>query len=293
MIDIIAAVALWVGLLAVPLFFTHGDRYKYIFPAEWYDEVPTNYWPFDTNNVPSPVGLCLGLLAVAVGQVFVLIYFYLKRQGYLSELRCIQNCGAPKYDWSEGIRTHLAQPEGFILLGAYLIGTWMFGLMSPSYYSFNGGIDIVHVITQLLIQDLIQTIVHWAEHKIHPVVYQLSHKPHHRFLNPRLFDAFNGSFFDTFFMILCPLFIVSKLVDANVWSYMAFGSIYANWLVLIHSEYHQDWDFIFQFIGFGTAADHHIHHKLFIFNYGHLFSFWDRLLGTYKEPESCEKFVKY
>ena len=32
--------------------------------------------------------------------------------------------------------------------------------------------------------------------------YRKSHKPHHRFTNPKLFDAFNGSPADTFCMIL-------------------------------------------------------------------------------------------
>ena len=101
----------------------------------------------------------------------------------------------------------------------------------------------------------------------------MSHKPHHRFTNPRLFDAFNGSATDTFLMILVPLFLTSRLVHCNVWSYMAFGSLYANWLTLIHAEYSHPWDPLFRKLGLGTAADHHVHHKLFKFNYGHTFMY--------------------
>jgi hypothetical protein len=130
------------------------------------------------------------------------------------------------------------------------------------------------------------------EHRISPAVYKVCHKPHHRFLNPVLFEAFNGSIADTVFMILIPLvctaqvlstklsllicadpvhalrgavipFVntihhdqsnhakitfmtcmgpstivltasVSQLVHCNVWSYMAFGTIYSSWLTLIH-----------------------------------------------------------
>lgn len=206
----------------------------------------------------------------------------------------IQKEGAPKYEFLEGVSTHLAQPEGFVVLGSYLIFTWMFGLMPSSYYSFSGGINVVHVFTQLLIQDFVQTIMHYLEHKVSPYLYRISHKPHHRFTNPRMFDAFNGSMADTICMILIPLYLTALLVPANVWSYMAFGSLYANWLTLIHSEFHHDWDLaLFQRIGFGTAADHHVHHKLFIFNYGHLFSFWDRLFGTYKSPSSVDSFIKH
>jgi sterol desaturase/sphingolipid hydroxylase (fatty acid hydroxylase superfamily) len=89
--------------------------------------------------------------------------------------------------------THLAQPEGFVMLGGYLIGTWMFGLMPSSYYSFSGGINWSHVIIQLLLQDGIQYLMHILEHKASPMLYKLSHKPHHQFTNPKMFDAFNGS----------------------------------------------------------------------------------------------------
>ena len=41
-----------------------------------------------------------------------------------------------------------------------------------------------------------------------------------------------------------------------------------------------------------TAADHHVHHKLFNYNYGHLFMYWDRLLGTYRDPAAVEAFNK-
>ena len=94
--------------------------------------------------------------------------------------------------------------------------------------------------------------MHGVEHYVKEVpfnLYAMSHKPHHRFTNPRLFDAFNGSATDTFLMILVPLFLTSKLVHCNVWSYMAFGSLYANWLTLIHAEYAHPWDPLFRKLG--------------------------------------------
>ena len=54
--------------------------------------------------------------------------------------------------------------------------------------------------------------MHVLEHKLDPRLYKASHKPHHRFTNPRLFDAFNGSPADTFLMILVPL-LVTKIHD--------------------------------------------------------------------------------
>ena len=85
-------------------------------------------------------------------------------------------------------------------------------------------------------------------------------------------------------MIIVPLALTAQLLHANVWEYMTFGSIMSAWLLLIHSETHHPWDSIFLLLGLGTAADHHVHHRTFIHNYGHLLMWWDRLAGTYKPP---------
>jgi sterol desaturase/sphingolipid hydroxylase (fatty acid hydroxylase superfamily) len=254
------------------------------------DMTPRDFW--NTSTYPSALGLSLGISAVAVGHVFLLIYFCTRRYGLLGELKSVQKTGARQYDIWEGLKSHLAQPEGFVMLGAYLTGTWITGLMPPSYYSFTGGIDYTLVFVQLLLQDIFQTIMHMLEHKLSPKLYQKSHKPHHRFTNPRLFDAFDGSPADTFLMILVPLYLTALCVPANVWTYMTFGSVYANWLVFIHAEYPHPWDWVFRKIGFGTAADHHVHHKLFIYNFGHTFMYWDWLAGSYMDPGTVAAFNK-
>lgn len=262
---------LWPSIVLVPLVLTYNDLYVDIFPSNWYDNAPKDYWNDENQLWPSPLGLSLGILAVVIGQIFVLLYFFGWKNNIFGKLQPIQKVGAPDYNLFEGLAIHLAQPEGFVMLGGYLIITWMFGLMPSSYYSFSGGINWLHVIMQLLIQDCIQFGMHQIEHTLDKRLYQISHKPHHRFTNPKLFDAFNGSPGDTFLMILIPLMLTARLVNANVWSYMAFGTIYANWLTLIHAEYFHSWDQYFNLIGFGTAADHHVHHKLFVYNFGHLF----------------------
>ncbi len=265
---ILASYLVWPGLVLVPLVLTHSNLYSQVFPSAWYDGTATNY--LGHSQWPSPLGLSLGLLTVVVGQIGTLLYFTSRKFSHLGKIQDVQKEGARAYEFTEGLLTHLAQPEGFILLGAYLIGSWMFGLMPSSYYSFAGGINWMHVALQLLIQDTLMFVSHFLEHRFKQL-YRVSHKPHHRFINPRLFDAFNGSTTDTVLMILIPLMITARLVDTNVWSYMAFGSIYANWLTLIHSEFAHPWDGCFRMLGMGTSADHHVHHKLFTFNYGHLF----------------------
>ena len=158
--------------------------------------------------------------------------------------------------------------------------------MPASYYSFEGGIQWKELGICLVIQDGIQYLMHRLEHDLSATFYQKSHKPHHRFINPRLFDAFNGSLADTLCMIILPLYITANLVrTANVWTYMAFGSSYACWLTLIHSEYAFPWDSVFRRLGLGTPGDHHVHHKFFKYNFGHLFMWFDQVAGTYRDPK--------
>eukprot|EP00429_Kryptoperidinium_foliaceum_P128006 CAMPEP_0176266880 /NCGR_PEP_ID=MMETSP0121_2-20121125/42873_1 /TAXON_ID=160619 /ORGANISM="Kryptoperidinium foliaceum, Strain CCMP 1326" /LENGTH=347 /DNA_ID=CAMNT_0017606929 /DNA_START=57 /DNA_END=1100 /DNA_ORIENTATION=- len=290
--EMLASLLVWPAICALPLTLTLGGSwfgYKSVFPASWYDEAPVKqdlgaYGVADPRTI-KPLGLTLGLLGVAVGQAFMLMYHWLRRSAKLGPTCKIQPLDRA-YDFVEGLKSHLSQPEGFVQIGGYLIGTWMLGWMPASYYSFTGGINWVHVAAQLLVQDCIQCLMHWGEHKISMWFYRMSHKPHHRFTNPRLFDAFDGSVVDTTCMIVIPLALTARIVPSNVWSYIAFGTLYANWLVLIHSEFAHPWDPLFRRLGFGTAADHHVHHRLFVFNYGHLFMYWDRVLGTYKDPKS-------
>jgi len=286
----LASCLIWPLLCALPLALTWGGAicgYQAVFPRSWYDEEPFHpvlgdYFVADPRTV-KPLGLSLGLLAVAVGQVFVLVYHFLRFNGYLGAMKPVQAKARERYNFVHGMASHLAQPEGFGLIGGYLIGTWMLGWMPSSYYSFAGGIHWRYVIAQLLLQDFIQAVMHYGEHKVSAWVYKNSHKSHHRNTNPRLFDAFDGSMADTTLMIIVPFIVVARLVPANVWDYMTFGSLYANWLCLIHSEWVHPWEGVFKMLGLGTASDHHVHHRLFVFNYGHLFMYWDRMLGTYRD----------
>lgn len=284
-------------MLSLPLLLhTQQFHYSTIFPRSWYaldghdNHDQGGQWHSFSNiqfqsPLRHPLGLILGISAVALGHLFLLIYFRLHQQQLLGKTTPVQSRGAAPYVYSQALSNHLAQPGGFLLLGAYLTFTWIFRLLPPSYYSFQGSIQCTQLCYCLVCQDLIQFLMHKLEHCAHPTVYKLSHKPHHKFTNPKLFDAFDGSVADTALMILVPLFSTAHIVrTANVWTYMAFGSVYANWLTLIHSEVTFPWEGVFRKLGLGTAADHHVHHKFFRYNFGHLFLWFDWVAGSYRDP---------
>ena len=56
--------------------------------------------------------------------------------------------------------------QGFVLLAAYLAGTWMFRLMPSSYYSWEGGVSVAHLAMQLLVNDFLQTAMHLGVHPL-------------------------------------------------------------------------------------------------------------------------------
>ena len=153
------AVALWALICAVPLGLAH--RYERIWPAAWYAHDPA------ADATPSPLGLSLGILAVAVGQVWVLGYQFARWRGstWCGPLRRIQPNEVRDYAYGEGAASHLAQPEGFALIGGYLSLTWLLRLMPRSYYGFAGGIHWGRVAACLLVQDALQYAAHRLEHK--------------------------------------------------------------------------------------------------------------------------------
>jgi sterol desaturase/sphingolipid hydroxylase (fatty acid hydroxylase superfamily) len=246
----------------------------------------------------SPKGLFMGLLSVAAVQLFVTLpYYYMLRHNIIHRpFVQVKRSTTQKPFWS-GLVSHLSRLEGFVLLGSYLSLTWMFGLMPPSYYNLERHMfewdTAIDVLLQLMLNDLYQTLAHLLEHQI-AKIYKKAHKPHHKFTSPELFDAFDGHYMDTICMILVPLFTTCHTLatfrSVSVWSYIVFGATYANYLCLIHSEYEHVWDRCFHKIGIATAADHHVHHRLFNQNFGHLFTYWDRMFGTYTSPSEYPKY---
>eukprot|EP01125_Pyxidicula_operculata_P009479 TRINITY_DN3120_c0_g1_i3.p1 TRINITY_DN3120_c0_g1~~TRINITY_DN3120_c0_g1_i3.p1 ORF type:complete len:178 (-),score=12.32 TRINITY_DN3120_c0_g1_i3:268-801(-) len=169
----------------------------------------------------------------------------------------------------------------------------MFKILPDSYYDVNAPVNWLHVFAQFVVVDFFTFVDHLIEHNW-VAFYQKSHKSHHKFIVPKLYNAFNGSILDTLTLILIPLVITSQICNfVNCWSFIAFGTLYATQFTLIHCEYPHPWDPLLGLLGIGTAEHHNIHHLLFKYNYGHFFMWWDMLYGTYKSPSSVKQFNCY
>ncbi len=227
---------------------------------------------------PPWMGLGLGLASVAVGHAGVLVYHGCRRRlvGRLAP----SVIGRPRpYRVRDAVGRHLCAPEGLALLTVYLVGS--FPYLPAGYRSWNGSVDWLAVAAQLVVVDALQYVAHRVEHRL-GWLYRAVHKPHHRVTEPTLLDAYSGSVADTLAMVVVPLALTSRLVPSNLWSYAAFGSVYANQLVLIHSEFEHAWDGAARRLGIGTPRDHHQHHRDPRVNLGHILTWWDRLASTYR-----------
>lgn len=260
----------------------------------------------------NPEGLFYGISGVVIAQVITIIYQY-KRRLSLDETGLKDKSGEskvwtsqlndteltriqlrlPAYGKSfwDDVEAHLKRPELLLLL-PYLSVTWIFNLMPESYYNVEGRVKILDVILQLLTVDFFTYCFHLAEHNI-PKWYILGHKAHHKYTNPHLFNAFDATVMDTIFLILFPLFSTAQLCHVNCWSYVAFGMVYSTHFMLIHSEFEHHFDPLLKTFYVNTAADHHVHHKAFKYNYGHFFTIFDKLAGTYRAPESLKGMSMY
>ena len=211
-----------------------------------------------------------GMLAVALSHAATIVYEVARE---VRRRRTTSSSSSRLEPLRDRVRSHLSQPEGFALLGIHLLGTWYLGLLPVSYYGTQGrGVNFHLVACQLLVQDFLQYLMHRAQHQFK---WQ-SHQAHHRHRSPSFWDSFDGSPSDTCVMILAPLLVTAHAVPwCNVYDYMCFGSVYANWLCLIHSDAGPHaWDEAFEAIGLGTPRYHHIHHRYPHRHFGHLVQWW-------------------
>lgn len=128
-----------------------------------------------------------------------------------------------------------------------------------------------------------ETMIYWVHRALHwGPLWKYIHKPHHSFKTPTSFVgvAFNplDSFAQGFAHHLCIfLFPVHGVV------YLVFVTFVTVWAVMIHDRV----SFV-TWKGINYTGHHTVHHWYDNYNFGQFFTFWDRLGGTYKDPESVE-----
>ena len=160
----------------------------------------------EADGYPSSFGLLCGLGSVALAQGLLVIY---QRNRRIAEYEKAKSKSIQLKDLSytnsffQDAFKHVKRIE-LLLLVPYLSLTWMFNMMPQSYYDVSSAPSALDVIAQLLLVDFFTYSFHVVLHTISKL-YKASHKAHHKFTNPQLFNAFDATIVDTVFLILFPL----------------------------------------------------------------------------------------
>ncbi|KAL2854775.1 hypothetical protein BJX68DRAFT_253980 [Aspergillus pseudodeflectus] len=119
--------------------------------------------------------------------------------------------------------------------------------------------------------------IHRGEH--HPAVYKWLHKRHHRWIVPSPYASFAFHPVDGWAQSL-PYHVFPFLCPLEKRAYLALFGFVTVWTVFIH-----DGEYITRSAIINGSACHTYHHLYFNYNYGQFTTLWDRLGGSYREPD--------
>ena len=127
-----------------------------------------------------------------------------------------------------------------------------------------------------------ETFIYWIHRWLHlPFFYKHLHIYHHQFrrINPWTSMAFHpiDAFMQSFPYHLCIF-----LFPTHIGVYLFCMVIVSFWTFNIHDQVS-----VVHWKGINNSGHHQVHHWFNNYNLGQYFTFWDRLGGTYRDPDLC------
>ncbi|MNS92931.1 Fatty acid hydroxylase superfamily protein [compost metagenome] len=224
----------------------------------------------------SPISL-LGIAVVVLIEIVV--------QGADNSLNVLRKSKARNFDllgWSVFLMRFNPIFYDFILLGTFI------KLKGPieanSLELFSSVTEwpfAVRLIVSFLIYDFFQYVAHRLKHKISWL--WIGHRWHHSTTELNAFSHMRGHTLDYIVRTLCIAFPVIFILGVS------FENIFWLWVAedisqgLAHSRINTNYGFLGKV--FCSPRYHRRHHSIDdpLCNYGLVFSFWDRIFGTYKD----------
>jgi lathosterol oxidase len=128
-----------------------------------------------------------------------------------------------------------------------------------------------------------ETAIYWLHRGLHVrPFYGWLHAVHHRFREPTSMTSYAFNPVDSFIQSL-PYHVYVFLVPTNVWVYLSLWTFSALWTIMIHDRVRWSPDFLSSILN--HTGCHTAHHWFYRHNYGNYFTFWDKLCGTYFDPD--------
>jgi len=123
------------------------------------------------------------------------------------------------------------------------------------------------------------SLIYWIHRGLHhPKLYWI-HKLHHRYKNTTPYSAFSFHPLDGWSQGF-PYHLFVFFFPMHKYLYLLVLFLVGLWTMNIHDRFTLD------IPGVNGAAHHTIHHTKFLYNYGQYFTFWDRMMQTWKDPWS-------
>jgi lathosterol oxidase len=126
-----------------------------------------------------------------------------------------------------------------------------------------------------------ETCVYWVHRALHKGwLFKHIHKPHHKWRESTSFVSMAFHPLDSFAQAI-PTHVFAFLLPLNAWVYLVVLAFIMTWTIMIHDRVSVVRG------GIINHCNHHtLHHWYFRVNYGQFFTFWDRLMGTWMDPEA-------
>jgi lathosterol oxidase len=125
-----------------------------------------------------------------------------------------------------------------------------------------------------------ETTIYWVHRGLHwGPLYRNVHDKHHAFKVPTPFTGLAFRPLDAFAQGI-PHHVLAFLVPIHIGIYLVSLSFVTVWAVLIHDRV----SFV-RWKGINFTGHHTLHHWYETYNFGQYFTFWDRLMGTYRDPD--------
>ncbi|KAI9844106.1 MAG: c-5 sterol desaturase [Sclerophora amabilis] len=121
--------------------------------------------------------------------------------------------------------------------------------------------------------------IYWIHRGLHhPMIYRTLHKPHHKWIMPSPYASHAFHPLDGFAQSV-PYHVFPFIFPLQKWAYIALFTFINIWTVFIH-----DGEYVANSPIINGAACHTMHHLYFRCNFGQFTTLWDRLGGSYRQP---------
>lgn len=154
---------------------------------------------------------------------------------------------------------------------------------SLSYYTIDeiGGF-VPYIAYTLLYFALVEIGIYWMHRTLHTnkFLYKHIHMPHHKYSKPDTLTPWASIAFHPIDGMLqaCPYILCLPVVPCHYLTHTAMIFFTEIWATYIHDT--MDWN-IDPIMG---SKYHTVHHTHYIYNYGQIFTFCDRIWGTLRVP---------